>query len=98
MVARYGNQLTDMVFNYDEMTKTFSNDGGVYLVLNLMANQPAPIEMYVTATLKPGTYTAIESVTDGKPADEAWYTQQGVRVTRPSKGIYIKGGKKVIVK
>ena len=98
MVARYGNQLTDMVFNYDEMTKTFTNDGGVYLVLNLMANQPAPIEIFVTATLRPGTYTAIESVTDNKSADDAWYSQQGVRVAHPSKGIFIKGGKKVVVK
>ena len=30
--------------------------------------------------------------------DDAWYTLQGVRVAAPAKGIYVKNGKKVIVK
>lgn len=42
--------------------------------------------------------TAIQSV-DVKPATEgAYYSLQGIRVANPEKGIYIKNGKKVIVK
>lgn len=46
--------------------------------------------------------TGITDVTDktvGKAATDAWYTLQGVRVSRPSAhGVYIHNGKKVIVK
>ncbi len=29
--------------------------------------------------------------------DNAWYTLQGVRVAAPTKGIYVKNGKKVVI-
>ena len=30
--------------------------------------------------------------------DDSWYTLQGVKVAQPTKGIYVKNGKKVVVK
>ena len=33
-----------------------------------------------------------------RPADDACYTLSGVRVTNPTKGLYIKNGKKIIIK
>ena len=33
-----------------------------------------------------------------KSADKAYYTLQGVKVLRPTKGIYIHGGKKIVIK
>ena len=44
--------------------------------------------------------TAIETVKGDveRAADGAWYTIQGVRVDKPSKGIFIHNGKKVVVK
>lgn len=33
-----------------------------------------------------------------KSADRAYYTLQGVKVIRPTKGIYIHGGKKIVIK
>ena len=33
-----------------------------------------------------------------KSADTAYYTLQGVKVARPTKGIYIHGGKKIVIK
>lgn len=33
-----------------------------------------------------------------KSADKAYYTLQGVKVIRPTKGIYIHGGKKIVIK
>lgn len=44
------------------------------------------------------TTTAISVVKQAKPADDAYYTLQGVRVAAPTKGIYIHKGKKIIVK
>lgn len=44
------------------------------------------------------TTTAISVVKQAKPADNAYYTLQGVRVATPAKGIYIHNGKKIIIR
>lgn len=95
LAARQGNYLTNMVFNYDPQTRTFTNEGGVYLVTNLMPDQPAVVDMFVTATLSPGSLSGIQSVTADHSADDAWYTLQGVRIDKPGKGIFIYKGKKI---
>ena len=50
----------------------------------------------VTLSLTSGT-TAIKSVNGNRMEDGAYYTLNGVKVENPSKGIYIKNGKKVIL-
>ncbi len=45
-----------------------------------------------------GGLTGISSVEAAKTANSAFYTLQGVKVAKPTKGLYIMGGKKVIVK
>lgn len=45
-----------------------------------------------------GTVTAISGVEKAAEGDGAVYNLQGVRVSHPTKGIYIKNGKKYIVK
>ena len=50
----------------------------------------------VTLSLTSGT-TAIESVNGNRMEDGAYYTLNGVKVSNPSKGIYIQNGKKVIL-
>ena len=50
----------------------------------------------VTLSLTSGT-TAIESVNGNRMEDGAYYSLNGVKVENPSKGIYIKNGKKVIL-
>lgn len=45
-----------------------------------------------------GSTTAIKNVETAQTADNAYYTLQGVKVERPAKGIYIKNGKKVVIK
>ena len=42
--------------------------------------------------------TGVPTVRNSRPADNAYYTLQGVRVDHPSKGIYIQNGKKIIIK
>lgn len=44
-----------------------------------------------------GEATGISEVSAAK-ADEAYYTVSGLRVEKPTKGLYIRGGKKVVVK
>ena len=50
----------------------------------------------VTLSLTSGT-TAIKSVNGNRMEDGAYYSLNGVKVENPSKGIYIKNGKKVIL-
>ena len=50
----------------------------------------------VTLSLTSGT-TAIKSVNGNRMEDGAYYTLNGVKVENPSKGVYIKNGKKVII-
>ena len=50
----------------------------------------------VTLSLTSGT-TAIKSVNGNRMKDRAYYSLNGVKVKNPSKGIYIKNGKKVIL-
>ena len=45
-----------------------------------------------TGIEKPAVATMLKS------ADKAYYTLQGVKVIRPTKGIYIHGGKKIVIK
>lgn len=45
-----------------------------------------------TGIEKPAVATMLKS------ADKAYYTLQGVKVLRPTKGIYIHGGKKIVIK
>lgn len=49
-------------------------------------------EAYATGIEKPAVATMLKS------ADKAYYTLQGVKVIRPTKGIYIHGGKKIVIK
>jgi hypothetical protein len=37
-------------------------------------------------------------VKSGEVKGEEWYTLQGQRVAKPGKGVYIKNGKKVVIK
>lgn len=45
-----------------------------------------------------GTSTAISTIKQATVADDAYYTLSGHRVAHPAKGIYIHGGKKVIIR
>jgi hypothetical protein len=49
-------------------------------------------------SLNGGELTAISGIEAAKAANGEFYTLQGVRVAKPSKGLYICNGKKVIVK
>ena len=67
---------------------------------NTAYNQPPHVSYYMpdyVKYLKQQT-TAIEGVEEVKAnEDGAIYNLQGVRVSKPCKGIYIQGGKKIVV-
>jgi hypothetical protein len=42
--------------------------------------------------------TGISTPIGNQPADDNWYTIQGVRVDKPAKGLYIHKGRTVVVK
>ena len=46
----------------------------------------------------PGESTGITAHEVQSAQDDAWYTLQGIQVQQPSRGIFIKNGKKVVVK
>ena len=51
-----------------------------------------------TITIVFAETTGIESVSSEKATDGSYYNLQGVKVLSPSKGLYIKDGKKVLIK
>ena len=84
--------------------------GGVFLpAKTTIANFPAhkayanlgtlPAGAKVMFAFDDGTITAIDGVAADEAVDrDAYYNLQGQRVERPQKGVYIHGGKKVIIK
>ena len=84
--------------------------GGVFLpAKTTIANFPVhkayanlgtlPAGAKVMFTFDDGTITAIDGVAADEAVDrDAYYNLQGQRVERPQKGVYIHGGKKVIIK
>lgn len=56
-----------------------------------------PVSEATTISIEDGTGTGINSI-NSENADNTFYTLQGVKVSGKAKGLYIKNGKKVIVK
>ena len=50
-------------------------------------------DAYIASGIEKPTVASVK-----KSADKAYYTLQGVKVLRPTKGIYIHGGKKIVIK
>ena len=56
-----------------------------------------PIDFKSIGSEGDGT-TGVKEVKSGEVKGEKWYTLQGQRVAKPGKGVYIKNGKKVVIK
>lgn len=71
----------------------------VNLVKHDNTTEPCSLEVAWGCTLSDQNYaTGIESITTTHPADGIIYNLSGQRVTTPTRGIYIKNGKKYIIK
>ena len=78
----------------DEFVKaTGTINGKVYLDLTGL---PSPARAF---TIRTENTTTIETVDNSELTDDNWYDMQGRKINKPTKtGIYIKNGKKVVVK
>jgi hypothetical protein len=56
-----------------------------------------PIEFKSIGSEDDGT-TSIKEVKSGEVKSDEWFTLQGQRVAKPGKGLYIRNGKKVVIK
>ena len=56
-----------------------------------------PIEFKSIGSEGDGT-TAVKEVKSGEAKSDEWFTLQGQRVTKPGKGLYIKNGRKIVIK
>ena len=56
-----------------------------------------PIDFKSIGSEGDGT-TGVKEVKSGEAKGDEWYTLQGQRVAKPGKGLYIKNGKKVVIK
>jgi len=72
--------------------------GKAYLELN--AAQAAPAMARISIKFADGSETTGISTAEVSTAkeDNVWYTLQGVRVAQPTRGIYVRNGKKVFIK
>ena len=77
----------DIVVKVGETTYN-ANESGAFVV---------PVSEATTISIADGTGTGINSI-NAENADNAIYTLQGVKVYGKAKGLYIKNGKKVVVK
>ena len=64
--------------------------------LEFITSSPAPARRFSIAI--GGNTTSIESIGTATLNDGQWYDLQGRRVAQPRKGIFVKNGKKVVVK
>lgn len=97
-------------FASDELTNYINTqadaDGNVTLMIFgigqncSVASRESDTKPVLYVEYDPAVDTGIASVTPdkGKAVDAAWYNLQGQRVDKPTKGVFIHGGKKVVVK
>jgi hypothetical protein len=67
------------------------------LILEEVEMIKLPIDFKSIGSEGDGT-TSIKEVKSGEVKSDGWFTLQGQRVAKPGKGLYIRNGKKVIVR
>ena len=94
-----GSSLTDMVFYYDEAKQTFTNFKHI-----LINSSPTEVDYWgyfsdVTITKDKSVLAGIAQPVGKKTTgSNICYDLQGRRVAQPAKGLYIMGGRKVVIK
>lgn len=84
----------DMRFRYDQWYNNFYSTGN----WGQRAENLGILKARFAGDFEDTIVDNISSVRNGAVTDNAYYTLQGVRVAQPQKGVYVKNGKKVIIK
>lgn len=66
--------------------------------LRLKENTATPGKGFSILFDDEGTITGIDGITELKDTDDTYYDLNGIKVEKPKKGVYIRNGKKVIIK
>ena len=111
IAPEFKGTLTDRDFTADDMTAAdyYTLSGGklfvpVYEAGTIAANkcwlqfdhQQTPGARNITIMFEDAT--GINSMVNGQWSMDTWYDLQGRRVTKPTKGVFIRNGRKVVVK
>lgn len=100
VVGITGNQTTTSIY----VLGNGSNGLGYYMLKNTLQAGKGYLDISGAAGAKPSFIAFEETVPTGissvstDSADGVYYNLQGVRVLNPQKGIYIKDGKKIVIK
>lgn len=87
--SRQGSAFTDMVFNYEGQTRTFTNEVGYYMVINGSKTDPMPVDMFATAKIAPKT-NGIAPTLSATESTATYTDLQGRSVTNAAKGLLLK--------
>ena len=89
----------DFVFSQqiDDQSASEGNNALMLHIYGLKNKYIALANIVITGDIKTNEAAGISTVTS-QPSDNAVYTLQGLRVSNPKKGLYIIGGKKVVLK
>ena len=100
VVGITGNQTTTSIY----VLGNGSNGLGYYMLKNTLQAGKGYLDISGAAGAKPSFIAFEETEPTGissvraDSADGVYYNLQGVRVLNPQKGIYIKDGKKIVIK
>jgi len=84
---------------YNVTTSSFNSAANrAYLSIPRKLADAESAAKFIALDFGDGEATGISEVKATKVDDDAYYTLSGVRVAQPRKGLYIKNGKKVIIK
>jgi len=87
--SRQGSAFTDMLFNYEGQTRTFTNEVGYYMVINGSKTDPMPVDMFATAKIAPKT-NGIAPTLSATESTATYTDLQGRSVTNAAKGLLLK--------
>lgn len=88
-----------MDYNGQIMGDFDSNNDGNSSAPTLSTTSQAKVKMTLSFDDVDGNTTSIEPVINGQLTnDDAYYTLQGLKVVKPTKGIYVHQGKKIVIK
>ena len=92
----YYTALTKTITGAKATTGTFGVRLNVYGIAN--TKQIGFCNLLISGKLYSTTLTGIREMKGNVTIDGAYYTLQGVRVDQPTRGIYIKNGRKIVIK